>query len=76
MPEMDGYEASRQIRLIKNDKKSSIPIVALTAAATLNEINKCFDCGMNDYIVKPFKKEELFSKLLSLLVNKPDKRND
>ncbi len=71
MPNMDGYETSRQMRQIVDERKRKTPIIALTAAATLNEIKKCFDSGMNDYIVKPFKKEELFSKLLSLLSNKP-----
>jgi two-component system, sensor histidine kinase len=76
MPDMDGYEASRQIRKLKNDVKRKVPIIALTAAATLNEIKNCFDSGMNDYLVKPFKKEELFSKLISLLINKPGEKND
>ena len=76
MPDMDGYEASRRIRQIKDDKKRKVPIIALTAAATLNEIKNCFDSGMNDYIVKPFKKEELFSKLISLLLNKPRGKDD
>lgn len=76
MPKMDGYETSRQIRLMEAGSTEKIPIIALTAAATLNEIKKCFDSGMNDYLVKPFKKEELFSKLLSLLLNKPTKKND
>jgi CheY-like chemotaxis protein len=71
MPNMDGYETSRKLRQIADERKRKTPIIALTAAATLNEIKKCFDSGMNDYIVKPFKKEELFSKLLSLLSNKP-----
>ncbi|MDF1551322.1 MAG: response regulator, partial [Bacteroidales bacterium] len=76
MPKMDGYETSRQIRLMEAGSNEKIPIIALTAAATLNEIKKCFDSGMNDYLVKPFKKEELFSKLLSLLLNKPIRKND
>ena len=71
MPKMDGYELSRIIRNFTDKKKSSIPIIALTAAATLNEIKKCFDSGMNDYLVKPFKKDELISKIISLLLNHP-----
>jgi len=71
MPDMDGYEVSRKIRAFKENKNSLIPIIALTAAATLNEIKKCFDSGMNDYLVKPFKKEELLSKIISLLLNHP-----
>lgn len=76
MPEMDGYEASLKIREMDDPVKSKIPIIALTAAATLNEIKKCFESGINDYLVKPFKKEELFSKLLSLLLNAPKEKND
>lgn len=73
MPEMDGYETCIEIRKLEGQNKHKVPIVALTAAATINEIKKCFDSGMDDYIVKPFKKEELFAKLLSLLRNKPQK---
>lgn len=66
MPEMDGFELTEKIRAIDNEKFKTIPIIALTAAATVNEINKCFKAGMNDYIIKPFKKEELISKILDL----------
>ncbi|RLD66053.1 MAG: hypothetical protein DRI95_07415 [Bacteroidetes bacterium] len=73
MPGMDGYELTERIR--NNDKTKTIPIIALTAAATLNEINKCFDVGMNDYIIKPFNKEELISKIL-YLTNKQSNLGD
>jgi CheY-like chemotaxis protein len=76
MPQMDGYELSRIIRSFSDAKKSQIPVIALTAAATLNEIKKCFDTGMNDYLVKPFKKEELLTKIISLLLNRPGIYND
>jgi CheY-like chemotaxis protein len=66
MPELDGYEITVKIRKSGNSRIKEIPIIALTAAATQNEINKCLECGMNDYIVKPFKKEELVTKLLTL----------
>ncbi len=66
MPEMDGYELSGKIRNSTNEKTRCTPIIALTAAATSNEINKCFDVGMNDYLIKPFKTEELISKILNL----------
>lgn len=66
MPELDGYEITEKIRESGNPRIKEIPIIALTAAATQNEINKCLECGMNDYIVKPFKKEELVTKLLTL----------
>ncbi len=76
MPKMDGYELSRIIRSFGDKEKSNTPIIALTAAATLNEIKKCFDSGMNDYLIKPFKKEELLTKIISLLLNFPRKKDD
>ena len=74
MPEMDGYELTERIRT--NNKMKTIPIIALTAAATLSEINKCFDVGMNDYLIKPFKKEELISKILYLTNKQSNSDND
>lgn len=56
MPDMDGYEATQIIRTF-NDK---IPIIAITANAVTGFREKCLESGMNDYIAKPFKKEELF----------------
>ena len=75
MPEMDGFELTGRIRNNDSKKTKNTPIVALTAAATLNEINKCFEVGMNDYIIKPFKKEDLISKIL-YLTNKQSNSGD
>ncbi len=69
MPNIDGYELSQKIRALSEEKKRKIPIIALTAAATINEIKKCFESGMNDYVIKPFKKEELITKILTLSTN-------
>ncbi len=66
MPEIDGFELTKKIRNLENEYFKKIPIIALTAAATVNEINKCFDAGMNDYLIKPFNKEDLISKILYL----------
>ena len=66
MPEMDGYEATRTIRMLNGDKKNT-PIMAMTANATPEEINKCFESGMNEYISKPFVPEDLFNKMASLM---------
>jgi CheY-like chemotaxis protein len=60
MPEMDGYSTSENIRK-SIDKK--IPIIAMTAHAMPGERDKCLAHGMNDYISKPFREEELISKL-------------
>jgi CheY-like chemotaxis protein len=57
MPTMDGYQATLLIRKFNKD----IPIIALTANAITGFREKCMECGMNDYISKPFKKEELFA---------------
>jgi len=55
MPQMDGIEATRQIRAFDKDT----PIIAMTAHALEKEKQGCLDIGMNDYLTKPFKAEEL-----------------
>ena len=57
MPVMDGYEASRRIR--SNGRWLELPIVALTANALSDERERCRAAGMNDYLAKPFRREEL-----------------
>lgn len=57
MPVMDGYEASRRIR--SNGRWPQLPIVALTANALSDERERCRAAGMNDYLAKPFRREEL-----------------
>ncbi|AYM99686.1 hybrid sensor histidine kinase/response regulator [Chryseobacterium sp. 3008163] len=61
MPKMDGYAATQQIREVL---KLDIPIIAMTAHALAGECEKCLSRGMNEYISKPIKEEELF-KLIS-----------
>jgi len=56
MPEMDGYTATQQIR---HQLGLNIPIVAMTANALAGERDKCLSFGMNDYIAKPIREEEL-----------------
>jgi len=64
MPEMDGIEATRYIRTSMTDSVSRIPIIAMTASAFRSEYDKCIEAGMNDYISKPFKPDELYLAIL------------
>jgi CheY-like chemotaxis protein/signal transduction histidine kinase len=67
MPEMDGYEAIREIR--KKDNLKNIPIIALTAKAMKGDRSKCIEAGANDYLAKPVDTEKLFSMLRVWLYN-------
>ncbi len=61
MPEMDGYEATQKIRAMNNRK--DIPILAMTANAMKGDREKCLKAGMNDYITKPVKPENLLETI-------------
>ncbi|MCG9630271.1 response regulator [Vibrio sp. Isolate30] len=69
MPVMDGFEATANIRRIEQEINSSrrIPIIALTASVIDDDIQRCFDVGMDDYIPKPFKFEMLKEKVISAI---------
>jgi CheY-like chemotaxis protein len=62
MPEMDGIEATRHI-CMKYSKENRPRIIAMTAGASPDDRELCFKSGMDDYISKPFKKEELILAL-------------
>ncbi|KAA0546336.1 response regulator [Bacillus sp. BGMRC 2118] len=59
MPEMDGYEAMRVIKSMK--EYENLPIIALTAKAMKDDRQKCMDAGASDYISKPVNLDQLFS---------------
>jgi len=65
MPEMDGYETSREIRSGKaGERYLQIPIIALTANAMQGDKEKCLDAGMSDYLSKPMNKSQVYDKLV------------
>jgi len=68
MPEMDGFTATTQIRLLPNPI-CDIPVIALTADAMKEDRDRCIQAGMNDYISKPFRLEELENVLKTYLVS-------
>jgi hypothetical protein len=59
MPGIDGFEVTAKIRALKEEKLSNIPIIAITASAMKGDKEKCLKAGMNDYISKPVKIEDI-----------------
>ena len=73
MPVMDGFEATGNIRRVEKETNATrrIPIIALTASVIDDDIQKCFDVGMDDYVPKPFKFEMLKEKVLAAVEAMP-----
>ncbi len=66
MPVMDGLEATRRIRAGEQGRR--IPIIAMTANAMESDRDECLAAGMDDYVSKPIKSEELQRKLMQLAI--------
>ncbi len=66
MPEMDGYEATKAIRSWPQPYYKEVPIIALSASTLLGEKDKAVAVGMNEYIMKPFNPDNLYSKIATL----------
>lgn len=69
MPVMDGFEAAACIRAIKKRYAGMIPIIAMTADAFVREIKNGSISDFDDYIIKPVKPKDLYSKLVELFRN-------
>lgn len=67
MPLMDGLEATRKIRALDRDDAVHIPIVAMTADAFLDDMNRTRDAGMNAHITKPIESNVLFKTIIQCM---------
>jgi PAS domain S-box-containing protein len=63
MPEMNGYEATKIIRQMESEKGIHTPIIALTAYAMKSDKDICIEAGMDDYISKPFKRQQFLDSI-------------
>lgn len=73
MPVKDGYQTTIYIRQIL---KLNIPIIAMTAHSLVGEQQKCFDIGMNAYVAKPFKQQDLLNKIHLVIESSNEKPVD
>jgi CheY-like chemotaxis protein len=67
MPEMDGLEATQAIRALDRPDAKSIPIIALTANAFDEDVQRSLQVGMNAHLTKPVEPEHLFKTLGELI---------
>jgi CheY-like chemotaxis protein len=68
MPELDGFEASRQIRKLEADQQlQAVPIIAVTAHVLAEHRQRGLDAGMDEFIGKPLESRQLYACLDSYL---------
>jgi signal transduction histidine kinase len=75
MPEMDGLEATRRIRALSG-RNGQVPILALTAYASLDQIGRCLDAGMDGHVPKPVDYKTLIRAIEHILSQVPPDRRD
>lgn len=70
MPKMNGFDVCKNIR----KSKPELPVLLLTAKGTIDDKTLGFDCGADDYLVKPFDVQEVLLRVKALLRRKPDSK--
>lgn len=70
MPEMNGYEATENIRKLERSDAKTIPIIAMTADAFDDDVQKCIEAGMNGHISKPIDPNVLYHVISENFINK------
>lgn len=69
MPKLNGYETAKAIRNLSDEKKASLPILAMTANAFEEDKQNAFAAGMNGHVAKPIDQEQLLTELKKVLQN-------
>ncbi len=67
MPEMDGFEATKRIRLLDVPRGATLPIVAMTANVFHEDVEKCLAAGMNDHVGKPLEIDKVLAVIRKYL---------
>ncbi|MDD3338380.1 MAG: response regulator [Lachnospiraceae bacterium] len=75
MPVLDGLEATRAIRESEREDAKTVPIIAMTANAYKEDVNRSLDAGMNEHLAKPIEPEVLYETLVKY-INKENDRNN
>ncbi|MDR0386688.1 MAG: response regulator, partial [Treponema sp.] len=76
MPEMGGYESTRLIRALPDEKAKTIPIIAMTANVFREDIEQCMAAGMNGHLGKPLNFDKLLHTLCRYLPEKSTRRKE
>ena len=69
MPVMDGHDAAKRIRAHESDWAKQIPIIAMTGDSRKEDIDQCFDSGMDDHVAKPVDMDALQAKVFDFILN-------
>jgi CheY-like chemotaxis protein len=72
MPDIDGLEAIRRLRLFSDPRLASVPVIAITALAMPGDRERCLQAGANEYLSKPIHLKELLALTQRILMDQDD----